>query len=50
MTMELLLTITMIAIAAFLSKAIPEKTLIDILIAVIVVAMFRILKGKNERS
>ena len=50
MTMKLLLTITMIAIAAFLSEAIPEKTLIDILIAIIVVAMFSMLKGDNERS
>ena len=46
--MKLLLTFTMLVIAMFVFKGIPEKTLIDILIAVIVVAMFSILKGDKD--
>lgn len=40
MTMKALLTITMIVTAVFVFKDVPAKTLIDITLAVIVVALF----------
>lgn len=47
MTMKALLTITMIVTAVFVFKDVPAKTLINIMIAIIVVAMFWIPKGEK---
>ena len=44
MTMKSLLTIMMIVTAVFVFKDVPAKTLIDITLAVVVAAMFRIPK------
>lgn len=48
MTMKSLLTITMLVTAVFVFKDVPVKTLIDIMLAVFVVAMFRIPKGEKR--
>lgn len=48
MTMKALLTITMTVTAMFVFKDVPAKTLINIMIAVIVVAMFWIPKGEKR--
>ena len=48
MTMKSLLTITMLVTAVFVFKDVPAKTLIDIMLAVFVVAMFRIPKGEKR--
>ena len=46
MTMKALLTLTMIVTAVFVFKDVPVKTLIDIMLAVIVVALFWLPKEK----
>ena len=48
MTMKALLTITMIVTAVFVFKNVPSKTLIDLMFAVTVVAMFFIPKGDKD--
>ena len=40
MTMKSLLTITMIVTAVFVLKDVPAKTMIDIMLAVILVSLF----------
>lgn len=47
MTMKALLTLTMIVTAVFVFKDVPAKTLIGIMLAMLVVAMFRIPKGEK---
>ena len=48
MTMKAFLTITMIVTAVFVFKDVPAKTLVDIMIAVIVVAMFWLPKESEQ--
>lgn len=47
MTVKTIMTIVLSAVAVFVFKDLPMKTLIDLVLAVIVVAMFRILKGEQ---
>ena len=50
MTVKTMLTITMIVTAVFVFKDVPVETLIDIMIAVIVDAMFWLPKEKYEKE